>query len=321
MLKRRNRSSAVEADGTRNTWVRIAAVTGGIVVMLATGVFLATHIMRVEPGEVGIQVNYGSSSVRNRPSIKPLSTGYHVQGIWERIVQFPVAQQTMAMVRNTEDGEMRGDDSVACQDRNGVQVNVDSSTLWRINTEEAGELFLLRPGRTEIEQIGNDIVRRDARNAIGIACSRYFYSEIFGEKRTEFTSDARNLLAETIIRSHLVLDDLIIGEIYLQPAQQEAITKVANAQQQAKEAQYLQEKAEYEAEAAIAKANGDKQVSITSAEAEAESIRIVQEQLQESPNYLNYLMITKWNGQLPYVDGEGGNMLFTLPQPDAIEER
>lgn len=42
---------------------------------------------------------------------------------------------------------------------------------------------------------------------------------------------------------------------------------------------------------------------ITQAEAEAESIRIIQEQLSMSPQYVNYLTVMRWDGILPKVTG------------------
>jgi hypothetical protein len=40
--------------------------------------------------------------------------------------------------------------------------------------------------------------------------------------------------------------------------------------------------------------------------AEALSIKIKQQQLAKSPQYVEYLKTTKWNGVLPQVTGSGG---------------
>ena len=42
---------------------------------------------------------------------------------------------------------------------------------------------------------------------------------------------------------------------------------------------------------------------VTQAGAEAESIRLIEEQLSKSPQYVEYLSVMKWNGVLPQVTG------------------
>jgi regulator of protease activity HflC (stomatin/prohibitin superfamily) len=57
------------------------------------------------------------------------------------------------------------------------------------------------------------------------------------------------------------------------------------------------------ARANVAKANG-----------ESQAIRIITSQLKQSPQYLQWLSINRWNGQLPYaLGGTGGVPFFQLP--------
>jgi hypothetical protein len=46
----------------------------------------------------------------------------------------------------------------------------------------------------------------------------------------------------------------------------------------------------------VAKANG-----------ESQAIRIITSQLKQSPEYLKWLAINRWNGQMPYALGSGGS--------------
>jgi regulator of protease activity HflC (stomatin/prohibitin superfamily) len=192
---------------------------------------------------------------------------------------------------------------VACQDRNGIPINVDSSTLWRVDPDRAAELYLLKPGVPLINSEGSDIssvvVRREVRNAVTNACSSYSYDEMYGARRIEFGQTVSTLLAPELAASYILMDKFLLGEIYLSQDQQEAINRKAVAQQAAIEASFLAEKAKNEADAAVAKAEGDKQVAILQAQAQAESIKIIQEQLNASPQYIQYLYALNWNGQLP----------------------
>ena len=63
--------------------------------------------------------------------------------------------------------------------------------------------------------------------------------------------------------------------------------------------------AEAQARANIAKANG-----------ESQAIRIINEELRQNPQYLQWQGINRWNGQLPYSLGTGGGVpFFQLPGP------
>jgi len=52
----------------------------------------------------------------------------------------------------------------------------------------------------------------------------------------------------------------------------------------------------------VAKANG-----------ESQAIKIITVQLKQSPEYLKWLSINRWNGQLPYALGSGAIPFFQLP--------
>ena len=48
------------------------------------------------------------------------------------------------------------------------------------------------------------------------------------------------------------------------------------------------------------------QALIEEAQAEAESIRLIQEALAKSPDYVDYVKWNKWDGKLPEVMGSDG---------------
>jgi hypothetical protein len=69
--------------------------------------------------------------------------------------------------------------------------------------------------------------------------------------------------------------------------------------------------AEAQARANIAKANG-----------ESQAIKIINEQLRQNPQYLQWQGINRWNGQLPYSLGAGGGVpFFQLPGPIQQQEQ
>jgi regulator of protease activity HflC (stomatin/prohibitin superfamily) len=294
----------------------VVGVVAAIALFVAILV-VATHFKHVGPGTVGLDVNYAAKTDAGKPSITELSVGYHWQGLRHKIVSYSVAQQTLTMVQRVEEGKLKADDSVKCQDQNGVQLNIDSATYWRVKIPEAGDLFLLRPnvplksdGSSDIEDL---VVRSDVRNAIASACSYFTYDGIYGADHNAFEQKVTEILGATLSGEHLQLDQFALREVHLQQQQIDAINRVADARQNVITSSLAKQQAENEAAGKVAAAEGDKQATIKAAEAQAESIRVIQEQLSKSPAYLAYLQVTKWDGRLPlYNLGDNQNVLLPL---------
>ena len=77
------------------------------------------------------------------------------------------------------------------------------------------------------------------------------------------------------------------------------ITEKETQKQRNQKAKELEEEQQYLANAEIKKAEGEKNAAILRAEGRAEEIRLVQQQLTRSPNYIE---LVKWKG---YADGKG----------------
>lgn len=284
--------------------IELALGIVGVIVVVAI-VWAVISLRRVDPGNAGVLVDYGKGSQNNQASYTNIPTG---QFVWinpatQRLAEYNISQQTLTMVRANGEGQVVGDDSVRCNDVNGVPLNLDSSTLWRVNSTEVGQLYMLRPdvplSGSEGSDISSLIVRREVRNAITIVCGTMRYDEIFGAKRVEFGLKVTEILSVSLEKSYLMLDGFLLGEVHLEQQQQEAINRKVVAEQAAQEAAFLKQKAENEAAAQIAAAEGQRQVAILQAQAQAEAIRIINEQLANSPDYLVYYQITQWDGALP----------------------
>lgn len=299
----------------------------GFMALLLAWIAWSTVVRRVEPGYAGVVVDYGAGTTTGRPAIRTLATGQYVvvNPVLQQLAAYPTSQQSLIMVRAEHEGQVKGDDSVGCQDTNGIPFSVDSTTFWRVDPDQVGDLYLLRPGVQLAGREGADIssliVRRGARSAITTGCSQYRYDQVYGKQRDAFRETIEQELRKELLASKIVLDQFRLGEVHLKSEQQRAITEKANAEQAALQAAFLRQKAENEAAAAVAKAEGEKQVRIKHSEGEAEAIRAVQEQLGRSPEYIRYLFATRWDGKYPttLVGQEGmtllGSVDLTPPRP------
>jgi regulator of protease activity HflC (stomatin/prohibitin superfamily) len=68
---------------------------------------------------------------------------------------------------------------------------------------------------------------------------------------------------------------------------------------------------------AIIQANGYANATITKANADAEAVRIISEQMNVSPQYATYLYYQTWDGKLPYIYGSDVPLIFNLPSSNS----
>jgi regulator of protease activity HflC (stomatin/prohibitin superfamily) len=89
-------------------------------------------------------------------------------------------------------------------------------------------------------------------------------------------------------------------------AQQRALQAQNELQRIEIEAQQAEARAVGEQQANIARAEGVRQANVLQAQGEAQAITTIDEQLSQSPSYLEWLKSQKWDGQLPLVVGGSG---------------
>ncbi|MGC1135157.1 MAG: hypothetical protein WA941_20180, partial [Nitrososphaeraceae archaeon] len=89
-------------------------------------------------------------------------------------------------------------------------------------------------------------------------------------------------------------------------AQQRALQAQNELQRIEIEAQQAEARAVGEQQANIARAEGVRQANVLQAQGEAQAITTIDEQLRQSPSYLEWLKSQKWDGQLPLVVGGSG---------------
>ncbi len=119
--------------------------------------------------------------------------------------------------------------------------------------------------------------------------------DVLGEKRTEILNKATDILnikfeAEGVTLKALILKDTDAGEDI-----EKAIKNEAVAKKEVETAEQKKQKAQKEAETKVIKAQG-----------EADANAIESEKLTEQ--VLRKMLIEKWNGELPKVNGSNGNI-------------
>ncbi len=129
-----------------------------------------------------------------------------------------------------------------------------------------------------------------------------------GDVQQRIENELTPLLAEKgIIVQSFAIENLSFDDAFEQSIQ----NKVIAAQDALKMENKTKEKEE-EAKQIVIAAQAEADSQKLAADAQAYAIEVVQEQLKSSPDYIEYLMITNWNGVLPQVMSDGINPFLVL---------
>ena len=141
-------------------------------------------------------------------------------------------------------------------------------------------------------------VQKVAKDSIGKV-----KAEQLVQSRADVTAEIQNSLTEILSEYGIVVTAFAIENLNFDTAFEESIQAKVIAEQDALKMEYKTK--------AIAE-EGKQTVIAAQAEAEAEAIRLIQEELANSPNYTEYLKVERWNGVLPQVVSDGVNPFVAL---------
>lgn len=110
----------------------------------------------------------------------------------------------------------------------------------------------------------------------------------------------------------IIIEQVSITNFAFSEQFSQAIEQKVTAQQLALKAENDLQRIRIEAQQKVAQAEGDRNATIAQAQGSAAAIDLINKQLEKSPQYVNYLAVSKWNGQLPQVTG-GAMPLISIP--------
>lgn len=187
-----------------------------------------------------------------------------------------------------------------------VEATAATKDLLDVTTRVAVNYHLSETAVNKIYQtIGPDfenrIIAPAEQETVKAITARFNAEELITQRAT-----VKHEIEETL-RERLQARDIIVETISLTDFQfpqkfNQAIIDKQTAIQLKLKAENDLERIKVEADQQIAKARG-----------EAESIKIINEELQRSPQYLQFLAVQKWDGVLPIATGSGAVPFINIP--------
>ncbi|MBR5091011.1 MAG: prohibitin family protein [Ruminiclostridium sp.] len=144
-------------------------------------------------------------------------------------------------------------------------------------------------------------VAKIAKDAIGKV-----KAEDLVQSRGQVQATIQSELTEVLSPYGIVVTAFAIENLNFDPAFEASIQEKVIAAQDALKMENKTKEKEEEAKQIVIAAQADADSQVAIAEAEAKAISLIEEQLSNSPNYIEYYTIQKWNGILPQVIGGDG---------------
>ena len=150
-------------------------------------------------------------------------------------------------------------------------------------------------------------VQKIAKDAIGKV-----KAEQLVQSRADVTNEIQNSLTEILAKDGIIVTAFAIENLNFDEAFEASIQAKVIAEQDALKMENKTKEKEEEAKQVVIAAEAEAKSKRIAAEAEADAIKAIQEQLQKSPNYIDYFQIEKWDGKLPQVVSDGVNPFIAL---------
>jgi prohibitin 2 len=279
-----------------NSTKRILKIAIPIVIaVIIVGVLAISSIKIVEAGHRGVLLNFGAVDVS-----RSLDEGIHfVVPVRDQVV--PLEVRTQKIVEDTVS---------ASQDLQDVRTQV--ALNYRLDPDSAQivyrQLGLDYANRIIVPAIQESVKQVTARyNAEELITQREAVkSEIEQQIRTRLA--AYNIMVDTISITEFQFSEEFVRAVEAKVAAQQRALQAQNELRRIEiEAQQAEARAVGEQQANIARAEGIRQANVLQAQGEAQAITTIDEQLKQSPTYLEWLKSQKWDGILPLVVGAGGD--------------
>jgi len=240
---------------------------GGIIIAIAVLWLFFSSIIVIDAGETGVYSLFG------KVKDKELRSGFHLVIPLARIHKMSIRTEEYTMSILTGEGKMARDDSIASLTKEGLNVDLDITVLYKLNEERASDIYK-NVGLNYEEKIIRPLIRSSIRGVI----AQYEAKELYSEKRDEASQAIADSLKSEIESRGVIVEDVLLRNIQLPDNLAQSIQEKLQAEQESQKYEFLLQMEEKE-----------KQRKIIEAEGQKEAQRIINQSLTQ--NYLYYMYV------------------------------
>lgn len=248
-----------------------------LVVAFALAAFMTLTTEKIDQGEVCVVW-----TIRNGAKDELLGTGRHFVSPFAKVTKYPVSQRQLVLSNNPNDykTDEHPDWSIDAPANGGI-VKLNMTINYNFIQDRILELYAKFNGMD-----GADVVETMVQNSI-IAyikevTPQFTVMDIYSDKRAEVSEEITKYLNSKLNDEYGInISSALIIDVQLDDTLMEKVKAKEQAKQDAEKAELDKQTAIAQGEANMAEAEANKKVTITNAEAEAESNRIISESITD----------------------------------------
>ena len=287
---KRSSSHEYTTGPNQSTSLNKLKIVAAVITFVVIIVVMFESVVVVEAGHRGVVLYVGA--VENRV----LGEGIHfIIPFAEQVV--PLEVRTLKYVANA---------AAASNDLQEVQTTI--ALNYHINPSQANIIY---------QQLGADyadrIIAPTIQESVKASVAKFNAEELITKRATAKAAIAESI-ANTLGARNIIVETVFITDFKFSPAFASQIESKVVAFQK-----YLTEQNNLLAVKVIAnqtvvQSQAAARSNVAKANGESQAIKIISAQLKQSPQYLQWLSINRWNGQLPYALGSSAVPFFQLPR-------
>jgi regulator of protease activity HflC (stomatin/prohibitin superfamily) len=231
-------------------------LASSVLLVIALLAVVAASVVVIPAGHIGVQVLFG----RVKPTA--LTEGMQLINPFVDVVEMSVRTETYTMSASSNEGQVRGDDSIQALSADGLLMPVDITIAYRLVGGDAPLVY---------RNIGGDyvdkIIRPASRTAVREAIAGFTAQEAYSTKREALPQKMHDLLTErmgALLKQRsdfkgatgFIVDQVMLRKIQLPDKVKNAIEAKLEAAQQSEQMQFVLEKERQEAERKRIEAKG-----------------------------------------------------------------
>jgi regulator of protease activity HflC (stomatin/prohibitin superfamily) len=248
---------------------------------------IAMAIVFVRPGYNAVVVSALSrDGLRNRPLNSGLAI---VVPFLERTKQYPVYNQSFSISKSGfERGEMGVDDTISARSKEGQEVLMDATLLYRIDPQRLNEVHVLWQDRY-LEQLVRPLVRSYVRGRAALLT----VDQIYSSERHALEDEIFEDLSVVLEKHGFQTVGFILRDISFNPDYAAAVEAKVITEQEAIKAEIAIRTKENQAEQIRQLAQGEADAVLIKAQADSDALRLINQVLEENPRVLDWEYIKR----------------------------
>lgn len=261
---------------------KIVGIVIGVVVVCGAA-YGAMSLTRVGQGEVGVVY-----SMADGVQDETLDPGFHFVGPFDKVKDYPVAQQQLVLSNNPEDyNEKEHGDWHVDAPADGGMVKMNMTINYNFMPDKVTSLYEKFNGM-DGDQIVESMVQNSIIAYIKEVTPDFTVMDIYSDKRSEVSDAITKYLNSKLNDEYGInVSSALIIDVQLDNTLMEKVQAKEQAKQDAEKAELDKQTAIAQGEANKATAEADAEVKRIEAEAKAERTRIAAEAEADANNTIN----------------------------------